>query len=214
MKSRLLPYATTPGRLLAQLFSDVLVAAWTLLWLLVGSAVRDAIAMIAHVGRQVRGGADGIADSLASAGRGADRIPLVGDAVSAPLTAAGRAAGEIAGAGQILDATAGWLAVVLAGAVAAPPILAVVLPWLVLRLRFFTRKRAALALADRPGGAELLALRALANRPLHRLGALGTDPVGGWRAGDPQVIDGLAAIELRSAGLARPHRRFRRDSPR
>ena len=52
---------------------------------------------------------------------------------SEPLTAASKAALDIAGAGHNLDTTATWLAVVLALAVAAPPILAVVMPWLVLR---------------------------------------------------------------------------------
>jgi hypothetical protein len=88
MKSRLLPYATTPGRLLAQLFSDIVVVIWTFVWVLVGLAVHSAVSTIAEVGRQVKGGADGVADSLESAGHSADRIPLVGDAVSTPLTAA------------------------------------------------------------------------------------------------------------------------------
>ncbi|MFZ0715669.1 MAG: hypothetical protein WAN02_15900, partial [Mycobacterium sp.] len=86
MKSRFVPYATTPGRLLAQLFSDVIVAIWTFLWVLVGLAVHSAVSTIAEVGRQVQGGADGVADSLKSAGQSADNIPLVGGAVSEPLT--------------------------------------------------------------------------------------------------------------------------------
>ncbi|CFE79973.1 transmembrane protein [Mycobacterium tuberculosis] len=46
MRSRFLPYATTPGRLLAQLISDITVAVWTTLWMLVGLAVHDAISII------------------------------------------------------------------------------------------------------------------------------------------------------------------------
>ncbi|MEO8815316.1 MAG: hypothetical protein ABI307_01985 [Mycobacterium sp.] len=203
MKSRMLPYATTPGRLLAQLFSDVVIAVWTFLWVLVGLAVHGAISTIAGIGRQFERGAHGVADSLASAGQSADRIPLVGDAVSKPLTAASEAAVDMAGAGHNLDTTAGWLAIVLAIAVAAPPILAVVMPWLLLRLRFFRRKRAVLALAATPAGEQLLALRALTQRPLGKLTAVSPDPAGAWRHADPQVIHGLAALELRSAGLAR-----------
>lgn len=203
MTSRLLPYATTPGRLLAQLLSDAVVAAWTFLWVLVALAVHGAVAAIAGVGRQFERGANGVAESLASAGHSADRIPLVGDAVSKPLTAAGEAAVDIAGAGHSLDTTAGWLAYLLAIAVAAPPILAVAMPWLTLRLRFFLRKRAVLALAATPAGEQLLALRALTNRPLGKLTAVSPDPVGAWRHADPAVIGGLAALELRSAGLAR-----------
>jgi hypothetical protein len=201
MKSRFLPYATTPGRLLAQLLSDVAVVIWTFLWVLVGLAVHGAVSTIAEVGRQVKGGADGVADSLKSAGHSADRIPLVGDAVSKPLTAASKAALDIAGAGHNLDTTATWLAVVLALAVAAPPTLAVVMPWLVLRIRFFRRKWTVSALAATPAGEQLLALRALANRPLRRLTAVSADPVGAWRREDFGAIRGLASLELRSAGI-------------
>jgi hypothetical protein len=202
MKSRFLPYATTPGRLLAQLFSDVAVVIWTFIWVLVGLAVHSAVSTIAEVGRQVEGGAGGVANSLKSAGNGADRIPLVGDTVSKPLTAASKAALDIAGAGHNLDTTASWLAVVLALAVAAPPTLAVVMPWLALRIRFFRRKWTVSTLATTPAGEQLLALRALANRPLRRLTAVSPDPVGAWRVADPGAIRGLAALELRSAGIA------------
>jgi hypothetical protein len=202
MKSRFLPYATTPGRLLAQLLSDVAVVIWTFVWVLVGLAVDTAVSTIAEVGRQVQGGADGVADSLKSAGHSADRIPLVGDAVSEPLTAASKAALDIAAAGHNLDTTATWLAVVLALAVAAPPTLAVVMPWLVLRIRFFRRKWNVSALAATPAGEQLLALRALANRPLRRLTAVSADPVGAWRREDFGAIRGLAALELRSAGIS------------
>lgn len=202
MNSRFVPYANTPGRLAAQLFVDTVVVIWSFVWVLVGLAVHTAVSTIAEVGRQVQGGADGVADSLKSAGHSADHIPLVGRAVSEPLTAASRAALDIAGAGHSLDTTASWLAVVLGLAVAAPPTLGVVVPWLVLRVRFVRRKLTVGALAATPAGAQLLALRALANRPLNRLTAVSPDPVGAWRAGDPHAIHGLAAIELRSAGMA------------
>jgi hypothetical protein len=202
MRSRFVPYATTPGRLLAQLFSDVTIAIWTFLWVLVGLAVHRAVSTIAEVGRQVEDGANGIADNLKSAGHSADRIPLVGDAVSRPLTAASKAALDLAGAGHNLDTTAAWLAVVLALAVAAPPALAIVAPWLVLRIRFFRRKWTVSMLAATPAGEQLLALRALANRPLRRLSIVSADPVGAWRREDAAAIRGLAALELRSAGIA------------
>lgn len=206
MRSRLVPYATTPGRLLLQLASDILAACWTAIWVLVGMAVHAAIATIAAVGRQVQDGGTGVAGNLETAGDSASHIPFVGDALSKPLTAASSAALDIADAGNTLDTTATWLAWVLAVAVAAPPILAVVMPWLVLRLRFFRRKRTVLALAATPAGVELLALRALANRPLGKLITVSPDPVSAWRYQDLAAVHGLAALELHSAGL----RRFRR----
>ena len=203
MKSRFLPYATTPGRLTAQLVSDLLVGLWTALWVSVGLGVHHAVATIAGVGNQVRDGATGIADNLNSAGDSANRIPLVGDTVSTPLRAASEAALDLAGAGQSLNTTATWLAVLLAIAVAAPPVLAIAIPWLFLRIQFFRRKWTVIALAQTPAGEQLLALRALANRPLRKLTEVDGDPVGAWRREEPAAVRGLAALELRSAGVAR-----------
>ena len=206
MTSRFLPYSTRPGRLLAQLFSDFAVVLWTTIWLLVGLAVYDAISTIAEAGRQVESGAQGIAGNLASAGHGAQRIPLVGDTVSEPLTSASQAALDIAGAGHNLEITASWLAVLLAMAVAALPILVAVMPWLFLRIRFFRRKWVVTGLAATPAGQQLLALRALTNRSPLKLAALSADPVGAWRREDPVTIRALAALELRSAGITLPAR--------
>jgi hypothetical protein len=203
MKSRVLPYATTPGRLTAQVVSDLLVGLWISLWVFVGLGVHHAVATIAAVGTQVRDGATGIADNLNSAGDSANRIPLVGDTVSTPLRAASEAALDLAGAGQNLNTTATWLAVLLAIAVAAPPIMAIAMPWLFLRIQFFRRKGTVIALAQTPAGEQLLALRALANRPLRKLTEVDGDPVGAWRREEPAAVRGLAALELRSAGVAR-----------
>jgi len=206
MTSRYLPYATTPSRLLAQLISDLVVIAWTTVWVLVGMAVHAAVSTIAEVGRQVETGANGVADNLDSAGDQTDDFPLIGDALSKPLRAASEAALDIAGAGHSLDTTASWLAWVLALAVAAPPILFVAMPWLYLRIRFFRRKWTALTLAATPAGEQLLALRALANRPLAKLAAIHADPVGAWRREDAVAVHGLAALELRAAGVRRRRR--------
>ena len=203
MSSRYVPYATTPGRLLAQLTSDAVVVLWTFVWVLVGLAVHSAVSSIAAVGRQLNDGATGVSDNLNSAGDSTDDVPLIGEALSKPLRAASRAALDIAGAGHSLDSTATWLALVLGLAVAAPPILFVALPWLVLRIRFFRRKWTALTLAATPAGEQLLALRALANRPLAKLAAVSIDPVGAWRRDDAIAIRGLANLELRSSGIRR-----------
>lgn len=203
MTSRYIPYATTPGRLLLQLFSDVVVAAWTAVWVLVGVAVHAAIATIAEVGRQVQDGATGVAGNLGSAGDSVDDVPLVGDGLSQPLRAAAEAARDIAGAGANLDATASWLAWVLALAVAAPPILFIAMPWLYARVRFVKRKWTVLTLAATPAGEQLLAMRALANRPLRKLMAVSMDPVSAWRRDDAIAVRGLADLELRSAGVRR-----------
>jgi len=201
MTSRYVPYATTPTRLVRQLISDLVVIAWTTVWVLVGMAVHSAVSAIAAVGRQVETGANGVADNLNSAGDSTDDFPLIGDTLAKPLRAASQAALDIAGAGHSLNSTASWLAWVLALAVAAPPIVFVALPWLFLRIRFFRRKWTAITLSSTAAGEQLLALRALANRPLAKLAAITPDPVGAWRDLDPIAIRGLAALELRAAGV-------------
>jgi hypothetical protein len=201
MSSRYLPYATRPGRLLAQLLSDIAVIIWIVIWVMVGGAVYSAVATISEVGRQVQSGADGVSGNLASAGDSTDDVPLIGGTLAGPLKAASKAAGEIAGAGHSLDVTASWLAWVLAVAVAATPILAVTMPWLFLRLRFFRRKLVVLSLASSHAGQELLAMRALANRPLAKLTAIDPDPIGAWRRDDRMAIRGLALLELHAAGI-------------
>ncbi|MBI2698550.1 hypothetical protein A9W98_29840 [Mycobacterium gordonae] len=199
--TRFLPYSTRPLRLFGQLISDITISLWTVIWVFVGMAVHDAIATIAEAGRQVESGSKGLAGNLASAGQGAHSVPLLGDALGKPLDAASQAALDVAGAGHNLDTTASWLAWVLALAVASPPILAVTVPWLLLRWRFFRRKWVVTALAATAAGQQLLAMRALANRSPAKLAAVSADPVGGWRHEDPMVIRGLAALELRAAGI-------------
>ena len=70
MRSRYLPYATTPARLTAQLFSDIAIAIWITLWVLVGAAVHSAISTIGEFGRDLESGANGVADNLGGARRG------------------------------------------------------------------------------------------------------------------------------------------------
>jgi hypothetical protein len=85
MNSRYLPYATTPARLLRQLISDIVVFVWSVIWVLVGTAVHAAVAAIAEVGQQVETGANGVADNLDTAGDRTGHLPLVGEALSKPL---------------------------------------------------------------------------------------------------------------------------------
>lgn len=201
MNSRFLPYATSPGRLTIQLLSDIAVVMWTTFWVLVGIAVYNTISTIADTGAQVESGAHGIADNLASASHGMQLIPVLGNAVSKPLTLTSAAALDIADAGHSLNTTASWLAVLLALAVIALPILVAVVPWLVLRFWFFRHKWTVTTLAATPAGKQLLALRALTLRSPSKLAAVSADPVGGWRREDPSTIRGLAALELQSSGI-------------
>ena len=146
MMTRFVPYASRPHRVAIQIVSDIVVISWTALWVWIGTAVYTAVALIADAGRTVQTGANGVAANLDAAGQSAGKVPLIGHALSSPLASAGNAARDIANAGHNLDTTASWLAVLLALAVAAPPILALAMPWLFFRLRFLERNKAPLSL--------------------------------------------------------------------
>ena len=68
------------------------------------------------------------------------------------------------------------------------------------------RAGVAAVVRDHPAGRDLLALRALAGRPLNQLTKLGPDIAQSWRDGDAAAVDALAALELSDLGL-RPSRR-------
>jgi len=201
MNGRFVPYAATPGRAILQVLADLSVLLWVVVWYYVAKAVHAALSAIADVGAGVESGAHGISSNLNGAGDGAGKIPLAGDSLAKPLNAAAGAAQGIANAGHGLDEKATTLALLLALAVSIPPILAIVVPWLILRLRFARRAGATAALAKTDGGTDLLALRALTSRPMPKLLKIADDPLEGWRTGDPEVVSRLAALELRSVGL-------------
>ena len=80
--------------------------------------------------------------------------------------------------------------------------LPVLVLWLPLRLRYARLARSAVAV--RSVDTDLLALRAIARRPVRRLLAVTPDPAAAWRRDDRDVVHALAALELRSLGLRPP----------
>jgi hypothetical protein len=89
----------------------------------------------------------------------------------------------------------------------AVPLAVVLFGWLPLRLRWMRRAGVAKAVRDAPAGRDLLALRALASRPLSELTRLGPDIAQSWRNGDAAAVDQLAGLELRKLGLSATGRR-------
>ena len=202
------PYSARPARLLLQLFADVSMVLWIYAWYRVGRFVHDSLVSAAGVGYNVQSRAGAVAGNLRAAGESASSVPLVGDALGAPLRDAGGSFGELAGAGGTAGDRITALADPLGWVVALAPILAVGLVWFLARLRFARRAGAAAELATAPAGEQLLALRALATRPLHQLTSVSPDPVEAWRRGDPAVVAALARLELRTVGVPTRSRRI------
>ena len=123
MRMRYLPYATRPGRLLAQLASDIIVIAWTAMWVMVGSAVyagrwmEEARRFAQRHHEQLRGrpvwlfSSGPIGVPLAPAEESADALKLVGE-----LTARGHQTF----AGRIDPSALGWVERTITRMVKAP----------------------------------------------------------------------------------------------
>jgi hypothetical protein len=184
-----------------QLTADTAVVGWAAAWTWVAVHVHGVVLGVASVSFRLRDGAGGISRNLDSAGKGVDRVPLVGDSLSTPLTSAGGAADTVAGAGGQLGEGISAAATPIAVAVVAATVLPLVVPWFVLRWRYARRAGASMDLSVTGAGARLLALRAIAGQPAHRLARVDPDPVAAWTRGDPTVIAELADLELRRLGL-------------
>jgi hypothetical protein len=195
------PYSANPGRLTVQVVADLFVVAWIYLWYRIGVAVHDAVLSAASLGYRIQSSSGQVASSLDQAGRNTSGLPLVGDSLSTPLHAAAAQVGGLAGSGRDLgDRLAGW-ATPAGWLIALGPVLVVLAFWLPARLRFARRAGMSAELATAPAGEELLALRALTNRPLRELRGVAEDPLAAWRSGEPGAVRALAALELAAAGV-------------
>ncbi|RPF30131.1 hypothetical protein EDD96_6700 [Streptomyces sp. Ag109_G2-6] len=195
----MLLYAQTSARrgrqILADLMAVVVMAA--AVWFAV--AVHEAIMRLAEPGRKVESAGDGLAD----AGRSASDVPLVGGLLKKPFESAAQAGTGLADAGQSLQDAVGRLATLAAVVLIVVPVAFVLLVWLPPRLRWIRRSAALRSVLDAPGGADLLALRALTG-PVADLRAVPVPPGGlaaAWRRGDERVVAALSEVALRRAGL-------------
>lgn len=194
-------YADRLPTAIRQVVTDLIVVIWVYAWVRAALWVHGMVLKLGVPGQKLESAGSGIADNLADAGSKVGRVPLVGDQLTKPFNGAAGAARSIADAGRQQQEIVGNLAVVLALMAVALPLAIVLFVWLPRRLRWMRRAGVAGAVRDRPAGRDLLALRALASRPLDELAALGPDIAQSWRNGDAAAVDALAELELRRLGL-------------
>ncbi|WP_433079768.1 hypothetical protein ACQP1P_41095 [Dactylosporangium sp. CA-052675] len=184
-----------------QFLTDALVVVWVYAWIRLGMSLFDLIQKLAVPGQKLEGAGNGLASNLNSAGDKIDKVPGVGDSIATPFRNAANAATSLANAGKDQQEIVNDLAWILSVVVVVVPVLLVVGVWLPLRVRWARRAASAARLRTVTAGRDLLALRALATQPLKRLIKVDPEVAARWRRGDPETVEALAQLELRSLGL-------------
>lgn len=194
-------YAETRRRRTRQIVGDVLAVAWVVLCVAVGRAVHESVSALAAPAGPLRAAGGSMEERMDAVAEAIVDVPLVGDRLSDPFTGAAGVGVDLVAAGDSLQASVDDLALLLSVGTVLVPVLLVAGFYLLLRVRYARRAGLLAQERMRPEFQELLALRALVNQPARRVTSVGPDPLGGWRAGDPDVVSGLATLELRRMGL-------------
>jgi hypothetical protein len=202
-------YSTRPGRLAGQIFGDLFVVGWAVVWGAIGIFVNQMVAVLAIPARETARTATKLMDNMRDAAEQAAKVPGVGDDLRRPFDAAAVTMTNLIASANEQVASIERLALIAGWVVFGIPVAMVVALWLPRRVRFYRQARASQVFLDSTADLDLFALRAMASQPLYVLAAVSDDPVGAWRDGDRRVIDELAAIELRRNGLRFPKDRLK-----
>ncbi|MFB7510349.1 hypothetical protein [Streptomyces broussonetiae] len=196
-------YAQTPARRSRQVVADLVALALIAVAVAFALTVHGVIMRLAEPGRQAQNAGVSLSSSLQDAGAAASKVPLIGGSLKKPLQAAAGAGDGLSDAGQSLQHVVGQVADLTALALIVLPVAFVLVLWLPPRLCWIRHSATTRGLFDGPGGADLLALRALTG-PQRDLAAVPVPPGGladAWRRGDEEAIAALSEVALRRAGL-------------
>lgn len=194
-------YSDFGPRRTRQMIGDVLAVLLISAWVWLGVTVYLLVENLAAFGEQMEQAGAGFELTMTEVGDTLGGIPLIGGGIRAPFDDASGAGGTLEAAGQSQQVAVNQLATGLGLAIAALPILMILLLWLVPRIRFARRAGQAKAAVRSGAGIDLLALRALANQDLSALSTIDPDATAAWRRGDEGVMRALAQLELKSSGV-------------
>ncbi|MFB7864331.1 hypothetical protein [Streptomyces sp. NPDC056069] len=197
-------YAQTRARRWRQVLADLTAVLLVIVAVRFALAVRNAILVLAEPGKKVEDAGGSLASGLGDAGDAASRVPLIGGVLKKPLRSAADASVGLSDAGQSMQDLVGRVANLTAFALILFSVAFVLVLWLPPRVRWIRRSARIRELLDAPGGADLMALRALTG-PLKDLATVPVPPGGladAWRRGDEKVIGDLCGTALRRAGLS------------
>lgn len=197
-------YSDFRRRRAVQIVGDLIALVLIALSVWAAVVIHGFVTGFAVLGRRLEEAGTGFRGSMTDIGSTLGDVPLIGPGIAGPFDGASAAGATLESVGRGQQDVVGWIAVFAAIGMAALPIAAVLLLWVAPRLVRAVRAERTAAVLTRPGGADLLALRALTGRSL--LGVLAADPdaVSGWRRGDPATIRALAALEAGAVGVRVP----------
>ncbi|MGV8857231.1 hypothetical protein [Rhodoglobus sp.] len=194
-------YADHAPRRARQLTGDILALVFIVGWIALGVWVYQLIAAFQQLGVQMQEAGAGFRSTMIELGDTLGSVPLIGAGIRVPFDGASDAGVALENAGQSQQDTVLATATVVGIVIAVVPIALILLLWLVPRLRFARRATEAKILLSSPGGADLLALRALSTHKLGDLAEVAPDAAALWRAGDPVIVARLAQLQLHSLGV-------------
>ncbi|MEI5582973.1 MULTISPECIES: hypothetical protein [unclassified Agromyces] len=197
-------YSDFPGRRALQVVGDLLALGVVAVALWAAAVFHGFVTEFAVLGRRLEEAGTGFRGSMTDIGETLAGVPLIGSGIAEPFDGASAAGATLESVGRGQQDAVGWIAVFAAIGIASLPIAAVLLLWVVPRVVRAVRAGRSAAVLGRPGGADLLALRALTDRSLLDVLAADADAVAGWRRGDRDTIRALAALEARAVGVRLP----------
>ena len=198
-------YSDFARRRTLQLMADLAAVLGIIASVVLGVTLHGAILALQEVGTRLADAGSSFESTMSEISERLGQVPLIGTGIRAPFDEASGAGSTLQDVGRAQQEATQQLALGVGIAVSVIPILAILLLWLIPRIRFVRRAGWALAASATPHGIDLLASRALATRRLPDILKAHPDAAGGWRRNDPDAVQALARLELRSCGL-RPGR--------
>ena len=184
-----------------QVLADALALVFVAAWIWLGVTVYSLVVGLKGFGKDMQTAGAGFRSTMTDLGDTLGSTPIIGGSLRGPFDSASEAGATLEAAGASQQVAVQNLATGLGLAVAVLPVLAILVVWLLPRIRFARRASSTARLVSAGAGIDLLALRALSRQRLTTLAAVDADPMAAWRRGDESVIRSLASLELKSSGV-------------
>jgi len=194
-------YADQPARRMRQIIADLISLGFIVVWIALGVWVYQLIAAFQQLGVQMQEAGAGFESTMTELGDTLGSVPLIGSGIRTPFDGASEAGAALESAGQSQQASVETAAAAVGLFIGIVPVMLILLVWLLPRIRFVVRANEAKRLLATPGGADLLALRALTTLNMTELARVSEAPASEWRAGNSATVARLAQLQLAELGL-------------